>query len=122
MCRYHGGSAPQVRLSARQRLAELAEPAVEALRRALQGDDIRAITRAAVAVLDRTGHGPGQHVSIAVEVEAQAHVLADVLRQALTELGVDHRATGVRRAVGGALRRVAAEREHEPGAGEVRAE
>jgi len=96
-----------VRRSARQRLAELAEPAVEALRRALDADDIRAITRAAIAVLDRTGHGPGQHVSIAVEAEAQGQVIADVIREALSELGIDHRATEVRRAVGMALRRAA---------------
>ncbi len=64
VCRSHGGASPQARRSARQRLMELAEPAVEALRVALESDDIRAIIRAAVVVLDRTGHHPRQHVEV----------------------------------------------------------
>ena len=64
VCRYHGGLAPQVQRSARQRLQELAEPAIEALRVALDSGDARAVIRAAIAVLDRTGYGPTKAVVV----------------------------------------------------------
>ncbi len=67
VCRYHGGAAPQVRRSAKQRLAELAEPAVAALSVALESGDIHAVIKAAVAVLDRTGHHPRSSVHVELE-------------------------------------------------------
>lgn len=53
-------------------------------------------------------------MSIAVEAEAQGHVIASVICDALHELGFDQSAVEVRRAVGAALRRVVVEREDEP--------
>lgn len=66
VCASHGSKAPQVQRSARERLAALADPAVaalaEVLKRALKVGDLNAATRAAVAVLDRTGHGTSSMV------------------------------------------------------------
>ena len=86
VCRFHGGASPQAQRSARQRLMELAEPAVEALRVALESDDIRAIIRAAQIVLDRTGYGPSQHVEVETlppreSPEWMEHATTDELRK-----------------------------------------
>ena len=59
----HGGKAPQVEMSARERLAALAEPAIDALKRALDDEDIRATLRAAQLILDRTGFHPTQKLT-----------------------------------------------------------
>ncbi len=64
VCATHGGSAPQVKRSARQRLDALVEPAIEALSAALRSGDTAAIIRTAIAVLDRTGYGPGSKVEV----------------------------------------------------------
>ena len=40
------------------------EPAVAGLRKAVESDDLGAIVRAAIAVLDRTGHHPRQRVEV----------------------------------------------------------
>ena len=64
VCVIHGAGAPQVQKSARERLQELAEPAIEALRVALDSGDPRAVIRAAIAVLDRTGYGPTKAVVV----------------------------------------------------------
>ena len=58
VCSMHGGKAPQVEGSARERLASLVDPAIVALRKALEADDLNATLRAARLVLDRTGYGP----------------------------------------------------------------
>ncbi len=65
VCASHGGRAPQVRRSARERLDALVEPAIEALRQALEADDVRSIIRAAQIVLDRCGYGPGAKIEVA---------------------------------------------------------
>lgn len=57
VCPSHGGSAPQVRAKAGERLFALAEPAVIELTRLLkraQPDSTR--LQAVTAILDRTGH------------------------------------------------------------------
>ena len=63
MCSMHGGKAPQVRETARERLAALAEPAIDALKRALEAEDINAMIRAAQLILDRTGFGPTKTIT-----------------------------------------------------------
>ncbi|KKK05546.1 hypothetical protein [Micromonospora sp. HK10] len=69
VCHKHGGSARQVKNAARRRLNALAEPAVALLSRILEDDrDLKAgdkeRIRAAIAVLDRTGHGPSAKVEM----------------------------------------------------------
>ena len=51
----HGGAAPQVKLAAKDRLAALVDPAIDALQRALDHKDINAAVRAARDLLDRAG-------------------------------------------------------------------
>jgi hypothetical protein len=58
VCKIHGGGAPQVQRSARQRLLEAADPAAARLVQLLESDDEAIAVRAATALLDRAGHGP----------------------------------------------------------------
>lgn len=66
VCLTHGGSAAQVQKAARLRLLALADPAISALSAIVQdeeaadGDRLRAAT----AILDRTGFGPGSKVEV----------------------------------------------------------
>jgi hypothetical protein len=75
VCASHGGSAPQVKRSARERLLEAADPAAARLVRALESEDERAAIRAAQIILDRAGLHPTQAVELSgpgggpVEVE-----------------------------------------------------
>jgi len=66
VCRYHGGNTPVVRQRARERLLEAADPAAARLGEIVR--DGRTATadqiRAAVAILDRSGYGPGQTLEI----------------------------------------------------------
>jgi hypothetical protein len=64
VCASHGGGAPQVKKSAKQRLADLIEPALAALRTALKSGDLPTIVRAAQIVLDRTGFHPQHSVEL----------------------------------------------------------
>jgi hypothetical protein len=55
-----------VKAKAQERLRALQDPAIDALARALeQRADLTAALRAALAVLDRTGLGPGNTINIA---------------------------------------------------------
>jgi hypothetical protein len=58
VCKMHGGSAPQVRDKARQRLLEAADPAAARLVELLDSEDESVRLRAACALLDRAGLGP----------------------------------------------------------------
>lgn len=66
VCNKHGGSAPQVRRAARDRLLALREPAIKALRDVIKEDDVEpgVKVRASLGVLDRTGMGPTSHVEV----------------------------------------------------------
>lgn len=64
VCATHGGGAPQVKKSAKERLAELIEPALEGLHIALKSGEIPSIVKAAQIVLDRTGHHPSQSIEL----------------------------------------------------------
>ncbi|WP_426241856.1 hypothetical protein [Nocardioides sp. LHG3406-4] len=68
VCRVHGGAAPQVKRSAKERLLELLDPALASLHKVLTDPDADDSTkvRAALGILDRTGHGPGQKIDIGV--------------------------------------------------------
>ena len=66
VCTTHGGRAPQVVKSARERLLALVDPALATLHKILtdpNADDSIKV-RAAIAALDRTGMGPGQTVTL----------------------------------------------------------
>jgi hypothetical protein len=67
VCATHGGQAPQVKKSARERLAELVEPALEGLHTALKSGEIPSIVKAAQIVLDRTGFHPSKAIELTEE-------------------------------------------------------
>lgn len=56
VCTMHGGAAPQVQKSAKERIAALVHPALDTLQRALTDRDVNAAVRAARDVLDRAGY------------------------------------------------------------------
>lgn len=64
MCASHGGRAPQVKKGAKERLAELIEPALAGLHKALQSNDLTSIVKASQIVLDRTGFHPTKAVEM----------------------------------------------------------
>jgi hypothetical protein len=64
VCATHGGRAPQVQRSAKERLAELVEPALKGLHKALKSGEIPSIVKAAQIVLDRTGFHPTQAMEV----------------------------------------------------------
>lgn len=64
VCATHGGRAPQVKKSARERLAELIEPALEGLHKALKSKDLPTIVRASQIVLDRCGFHPSRAIEL----------------------------------------------------------
>jgi hypothetical protein len=110
VCSTHGGSAPQVKRRAEERLRELQSPAVSSLADAIVADshqldrrggiitlgpDHAVRLRAALAVLDRTGLGPTSNTN--VNLSASQH-LADLI----AELdGADGRAMGADQSTGG---------------------
>lgn len=79
VCTMHGGAAPQVQRSARQRLAALVEPALDALATVLEDEraDHSDRVRAATAVLDRTGY----HARVGIDVSAVEDEVAAVLAE-----------------------------------------
>ncbi len=85
MCATHGGRAPQVKKSARERLAELVEPALKGLHTALKSGEIPSIVKAAQIVLDRTGFHPTQAMELygkdggPIETESSKPIPADAL-------------------------------------------
>jgi hypothetical protein len=64
VCATHGGRAPQVMKSARERLAELIEPALKGLHKALKSNDLPTIVRASQIVLDRCGFHPSRAIEL----------------------------------------------------------
>lgn len=66
VCRVHGGAAPQVQKSAKERLLELADPAIAALSKIVRDEDTddSVRLRAALGICDRIGLGPGQTVTV----------------------------------------------------------
>ena len=64
VCSMHGGKAPQVQRTARERLQDLVDPAIDGLRQALEGDNLPSIVRASQLVLDRCGFGPTSKLEV----------------------------------------------------------
>jgi hypothetical protein len=75
VCATHGGRAPQVQKSARERLAELVEPALKGLHKALKSNDLPTIVRASQIVLDRCGFHPTQCVELTAEYNGSVEVV-----------------------------------------------
>ena len=67
VCVMHGGKAPQVKLAAKDRLAMLVDPAIDALQGALDHKDINAAIRAAKDLLDRAGLAAPKQMQVGVE-------------------------------------------------------
>lgn len=88
VCRVHGGSAPQVRRKAAERLAALVDPAIGVLQEAMKRKDGKGKDRlpdslaiaAARDVLDRCGHKSADKMEISGDLS-----IAEVLRQRRTE-------------------------------------
>jgi hypothetical protein len=76
VCASHGGQAPQVKKSARERLAELVEPALEGLHTALKSGEIPSIVKAAQIVLDRTGFHPSKAIELTGEFVGPVEVVS----------------------------------------------
>ena len=71
VCATHGGQAPQVKKSARERLEALIDPAIDALRdvlqRGLDSGETPSAVRAALGILDRCGFHPSQAIELTGE-------------------------------------------------------
>lgn len=76
VCATHGGSAPQVKAAARDRIAALVDPAIDALQRALKHRDVHAAIRAARDLLDRAGYAAPKRVEL--DTPDLAELLAEI--------------------------------------------
>ena len=89
VCPMHGGKVPSVMKTARERLLAMSEPAVDALFRVLRphgppcevcgrsdADRDPVVVRAAQIVLDRTGFGPTQHLTVSPAVNSSSPCVA----------------------------------------------
>ena len=79
VCASHGGQAPQVKKTARERLEALIDPAINTLRKVLQqgldtGNASSAV-RAALGILDRCGFHPSQCVELTAEYNGSVEVI-----------------------------------------------
>lgn len=90
VCPTHGGSAKQVKKSAREKLDLLVDPAIRALADVLKDraehKDIPSVVRTAVAILDRCGFHPTQTVEMSggVGVNVNVSVVQGLNLDALT--------------------------------------
>lgn len=90
VCRYHGGSAPQVQRSARERFNDLVDPMIniahdiakEATEGKLSASDRIAFMK---FVADRTGFVPGKQVNIDGKAKWEI-AIAEIIREAPAEL------------------------------------
>lgn len=82
VCASHGGSAPQVKLAAEERLKAMVEPALVELERIMRWADTDAVKLSAVKdILDRGLGKPQQHVDVTSQGEQiKAYVGVDLER------------------------------------------
>ncbi len=113
VCRYHGGAAPQVQASARERLEALVDPAITGLQTALDSEDLGAVLKAARLVLDRAGFPPATKLEIETQqvrlAEEPGRMMMRVIEGSIEEFGIDAQDPEVRKVVGKHLRLVAAD-------------
>jgi hypothetical protein len=71
VCRFHGGSAPQVKKRADERLATLVDPAIKALSALVRSKGITNVRlQAARDILDRNGYKPKDVVVVEGDIVA----------------------------------------------------
>lgn len=100
VCRVHGGGAPQVKLAAKLRLAALVDPAIDVIMKALKPGKLRkgeeriakeTQIRTAFLLLDRTGHGPGQKLTldgdVGIDLDSLRTSLSDKLARFAARVG-----------------------------------
>lgn len=82
VCAVHGGSAPQVKRSAQERLAEMVDPLLTELFRIAQSSDSDAVRLAAIKdALDRAGYKATERVDVTSKGEQiKAYVGVDLER------------------------------------------
>lgn len=67
VCRFHGGSAPQVKLKAMERLLSLQDPAIDRLQKLIGQEEFPTVAYAASRdILDRTMGKPGESLKVSV--------------------------------------------------------
>lgn len=80
VCRFHGGGAPQVKVSARERIDALVDPSITQLGRIVENGESDAVKLAAIKdVLDRAGYKPVDKR----ENKIEGNLTVDGLREAL---------------------------------------
>ena len=80
VCRFHGGSAPQVREAARKRLLELVPMALQTLQAMASGASSEAVrVRAAIDLLDRAGLRPADEVVVSTAASTNEDLDAAII-------------------------------------------
>ena len=80
VCIKHGGSAPQVKKSARDRLDEMVDPALTQLKRIVEEGETDAVKLAAIKdVLDRAGYKPVEKRETALSGDLSLHTIREAL-------------------------------------------
>lgn len=91
VCRMHGGSAPQVKAKAEERLRALQAPALAALEELIEQADPRTRVKIAEMVFDRTGLHPKQTTELTGGISVEQTNEWRLVRQALVEtIGAEH--------------------------------
>lgn len=81
MCKNHGGSAPQVRAKAEERLRAMVTPALDNYDKILKMPPDQLVFAASRDILDRTGHKAPDKIDLHADIQSRTTVvaLADVL-------------------------------------------
>ena len=103
----HGGRAPQVLRSARERLDALLDPALDGVASALESDDLRDVIKAAQLVLDRCGYRPVSMLEVAYLNEEIGMRVVTIIERVCEGLDIPIHQSEVRRIVGVAIAREA---------------
>jgi hypothetical protein len=68
VCQVHGGRAPQVKMAAAERIAEMVDPALNALRKLVDEADQDSVRLSAIKdILDRAGYKPREKIDLNVQ-------------------------------------------------------
>ncbi len=78
VCRFHGGSAPQVKRKALERLNELVDPAIDEYVTLLKCEQPATVLNTVKDILDRTGHKPTERQEITNYTPEDVETLANL--------------------------------------------